>query len=84
MSLRFRHHLTGEDIADGVHHDFGFFVAIVAHQLAEILKAQTDGNFVASGGGNQVIQSLKIYRRKLVDDDRRFQHSLLVDELHDT
>lgn len=31
--------LPGEDIADGVHHDFGLLVAIVAHQLREVLKA---------------------------------------------
>ena len=30
---RFAHHLTGEDIADGVHHDFGLFVAIVTDKL---------------------------------------------------
>ena len=27
---RFADHLTGENIADGVHHDFGLLVAIVA------------------------------------------------------
>ena len=43
-------------------HDFGFLVAIVAHQLAEILKAQTHGDLVASCGGNKVIQPLEIYR----------------------
>ena len=80
----FAHHLTGEDISDSIHHDFGFFIAIVAHQLAEILKAQTHGNLVASRGGDKVVQPLEIYRRKLVDDDRRLQHPFLVDELHDT
>ena len=66
----FAHHLTGEDIADGVHHDFGFFVAIVAHQLAEILKAQTHRHLVASCGGDKVVQPLKIDCGQLVNDNR--------------
>ena len=65
----FAHHLTGEDISDSIHHDFGFFIAIVTHQLAEILKSQTYGNLVASCGGDKVVQPLEIYRRKLVDDN---------------
>ena len=65
----FAHHLTGEDISDSIHHDFGFFVAIVAHQLAEILKSQTYAKLVASCGGDKVVQPLEIYRRKLVDDN---------------
>ena len=79
----FAHHLPGEDIADRVHHDFGFLVPVITYQLAEILKTQTHCNLVASRGGDKVVQPLEVYRRKLVDDDRRLQHPFLVDELHD-
>ena len=65
----FAHHLTGENIADGVHHHFRLLVPVVTHQLAEILKSQTYGNLVASCGGDKVVQPLEIYRRKLVDDN---------------
>ena len=78
----FSHDLTGEDIADGIHHDLRLFVPIVTHQLAEILKAQTHGNLVASRGGDKVVQPLEINCRQLVNDDRRLQHPFLVDELH--
>ena len=65
----FAHHLTGEDISDRVHHHFGFLVPVVTYQLTEILKSQTHGNLVTSRGGDKVVQSLEIYRRKLVDDN---------------
>ena len=67
---RFPDHLTGEDVTDRIHHNFGFLIAIVAHQLTEILKTQTHGNLVASGGGYKVVQPLEVYRGQLVDDDR--------------
>lgn len=28
---RFAYHLTGEDVADGIHHDFGLFIAVITH-----------------------------------------------------
>ena len=77
------HHLPGEDVADGVHHHLCFLVAIVTHQLREILKAQTHRHLVAACRGDEVVQSLEIDGGQLVDDDRRFQHPLLVDEFHD-
>ena len=80
---RFPDHLPGEDIADGVHHDFGLLVAIVAHELAEILKSQQHGHLVASGCGNQVVQPFEIDGRQLVDDNRGFEFAFLIDEFDD-
>ena len=77
------HHLPGEDVADGVHHHLCLLVAIVTHQLREVLKAQTHRHLVAACRGDEVVQSLEIDGGQLVDDDRRFQHPLLVDEFHD-
>ena len=65
-------------------HHFRLLVPVVTYQLAEILKAQTHGNLVTSRGGDKIVQPLEVYRRKLVNDDRRLQHAFLVDELHDT
>lgn len=80
---RFTHHLTGEDVTNGVHHDFGFLVPIVTHQLTEILKAQAYRNFVASCRCNKIIQTLEIDGRQLVNDNRGLEHPFLVDELYD-
>lgn len=74
----FAYDLPGEDIADGVHHYFGLFVPVVAHQLAEILKAQKHGDLVAAGGGDQVVQTLEIDGRQLVDDNRGFEFAFLL------
>lgn len=63
----------GEDISDGIHHDFGLLVAVVAYQLGEILKSQKHGHLVASRRRNQVVQALEIDGRQLVDDNRGFE-----------
>ena len=36
---RFSHHLSGKNVADGIHHHLRLLVTLVAYQLAEILKA---------------------------------------------
>ena len=75
----FAHHLPGEDIADGIHHDFGLLVAVVAYQLGEILKSQKHGHLVASRRRNQVVQALEIDGRQLVDDNRGFEFPLFTE-----
>ena len=67
---RLAHHLPGEDVAYGVHHHLRLLVAIVAHQLREVLKAQTHRHLVASSRGDEVVQSLEVDGGQLVDDDR--------------
>ena len=67
---RFAYHLPGKDIADSVHHHLRLLVPVVSHQLAEILKAQTHGNLVASGGSYKIVQPFEVYCGQLVDDDR--------------
>lgn len=52
--------LPGEDVADGIHHDRRLLVAVVAFELREVLKAEAYGNLVASGGGDQIVESLEI------------------------
>ena len=64
------HHLSGQDIADGVHHNLRLLVAIVANQLREVLKTQTHRHFVASCRGDEVIKPFEIDGWQLVDDDR--------------
>src|SRR5699024_12243996 len=62
------YHLPGENVTDRIHHHFRLLITVVAHQLAEILKSQTHGNLVASGGGYKVVQPLEVYRGQLVED----------------
>lgn len=76
---RFSHDLPRKDIADGVHHDFGLLVPIVARELGEILKAQTYGDLVTSRRGNQIVQPLEIDGRQLVDDNRGFEFPLFTE-----
>ena len=52
--------LPTEDVADGVHHHLCLLVAIVTDKLAKVLKAETYRYLIASGCGNEVIQSLEI------------------------
>lgn len=75
----FAYHLPGENVADGVHHHLRLLVAIIAHQLAEILKAQKHGNLVASRCCYQVIQPFEIDGRQLVDDNRGFEFPLFTE-----
>lgn len=56
----FANDLTGEDITDSVHHYCRFLVAVVAFELGEVLKAEADGNLVASRSGNEIVKSLEI------------------------
>ena len=76
---RFPDDLPGEDISDGIHHDFGLLVAVVAYQLGEILKSQKHGHLVASRRRNQVVQALEIDGRQLVDDNRGFEFPLFTE-----
>ena len=63
-------HLPTEDVADCVHHHLRLLVAIVADELREVLKTETDGHLVASGGGDEVVESLEVDGWQLVNDDR--------------
>ena len=77
---RVAHDLPGEDIADCIDDDLRLLLPVVALQLREILNAQADGNLVRTGRSDQVIQSPDVDRRKLVDDERRFQFPLFIDK----
>lgn len=79
----FAHHLPGENVADGIHHDLRLLVPVVAHQLAEILKAQTNGNLVGTCRCDEVVQPFEIDGGQLVDDNGGFELPFLVDELYD-
>lgn len=63
--------------------DFRLFFTVIAVQLAEILKAETDRHLVASGGSDEVVQSTKIDGRQLVYDDSALELPFLVDEFDD-
>lgn len=65
----FSDNLAGEYIAHGVDDYFGFLVGIVTDELGEVLKAQEHGNFVATGGGDEVVQPFDKDGGQLVDDD---------------
>ena len=80
----FGNYLTCKDIADRIANHSGLFVPVITLQLAEILKAEHDGNLVASGGGNEVIQPTHVNGGQLVDNHGGFEPFFLVDELHDT
>lgn len=47
----------------------------------KILEAQQHGDLVASGRGDQVVESLEVDCRQLVDDDARFELAFLIYEL---
>ncbi len=57
----FSDHLTGEDIADGVHHNRRLLVAIITFQLREVLKAEADSNLIASRRGIRLSSPLNIW-----------------------
>ena len=76
--------MSGENIADGIHHHRCFRLAVVTLQLGEVLKAETDSDLVASGRGDKVIETLEVYGRQLIYHHTRFEHTLLVDEFDDT
>ena len=80
----FAYHLAAEDVTDRILDYLRLLVTVVTGQLREVLKAETDRNLVASGGGYQVVYTTKINGRKLVNDDGTLQLSLLVHQLHDT
>ena len=75
------HHLPRENVAHRIHHHGGFFVPIIALELREVLKAEADRHLVASGGGDEIVQPLEVNRGQLVNNHRRLQLALLVDEL---
>ena len=77
------HHLSGEDVADGVDDDLRLLVGIVADELREVLKAQQHGHLVATRGGDKVIQPLDEHGGQLIDDDGAFQPALLVHQFDD-
>ena len=52
----FANDLSGEDVADGIHHHGSLLVTIVAFELREILKAEADGNLVASSCGYKIVE----------------------------
>ena len=65
---RIAHDLSREDIAHGIDDDLRLLLPVVALQLREILNAQTDGDLVRAGRGDQVVQPPDVDRRQLVND----------------
>ena len=57
---RISQNLTCEDVAHGILDDLGLLLAVVAFELREVLKAQTYGDLVRSGRGDQVVQPSEI------------------------
>ena len=55
--------IRDRDIPDCILDHFRLFFTVVTGQLGEILEAETDYHFVASGGGYQIVNTPKIYRR---------------------
>lgn len=80
----FTDHLAAEDVTDRILDYLRLLVTVVTGQLREVLKAEADRHLVASGSGNQVVNSAKVNGRKLVYDNGTLQLSLLVHQLHDT
>ena len=64
----FAHDLTAEHIAHRVLYHLALFIAIVAGELREVLKAQTNCYFIATGCGNEVVKSTEIDGRELVNN----------------
>ena len=81
---RFSDHLPAEDVAHRVLDDLRLLVPVVAGKLREVLEAETDGHLVASGGGDEIVDTTEIDGRQLVDDDGALELPFLVHKLHDT
>ena len=64
----FVHDLTAEHIAHRVLYHLALLIAIVAGELREVLKAQTNCYFIATGCGNEVVKSTEIDGRELVNN----------------
>ena len=56
----FTYDLTRKDISHGVLDNLAFLVAIVTHELREILQAQTSCHLVRASCGNEVVQSTEV------------------------
>ncbi len=56
----FTYDLTAKDISHGVLDNLTFLVAIVASELREVLKAQTDCHLVGASCGNEVVQATEV------------------------
>ena len=56
----FTYDLTAKDISHGVLDSLAFLVAIVTHELREILQAQTSCHLVRASCGNEVVQSTEV------------------------
>lgn len=80
---RVAHDLPDEEITHGILNDLSLLLSVVAFQLREILKAQTYGDLVRSGCRDKIVQPSDIYRRQLVDDDRRLETVFLVYQTDD-
>ena len=80
---RVAHDLPDEEIAHGILNDLSLLLSVVAFQLREVLKAQTYGDLVRSGRRDKIVQPSDIYRRQLVDDDRRLETVFLVYQTDD-
>ena len=66
----FTYHLPTEHIAHCVLYHLAFLIPIIAGKLREVLKAQTHGNLVTTGCGNEVVKPTEIDGRQLVDNHR--------------
>ena len=80
---RFPNHLSAEYVPHRVLHHFRLLFTIVPVELGEILKSQADRHLVGTRRCNQVVESPEINGGQLVYDDRTFELSFLVDQLHD-
>ena len=56
----FTYDLTAKDISHSVLDNLAFLVAIVASELREVLKAQTDRHLVRASSGNEVVQATEV------------------------
>ncbi len=56
----FTYDLSRKDVSHGVLDNLAFLVAIVASELREVLKAQTNCYLVRASGGNEVVQTTEV------------------------
>ena len=78
------YHLSAEDVTHRILDNLRLPATLVTSQLRVILTPETNSYLVASGSGNEVVDTAEIDSRQLVNDDGTLQLTFLVHQLHDT
>ena len=76
--------LPGNNVAYRAADHLALFISIIARELREVLNTEADGDLIAAGRSDQIVESFDIERRQLVQYDSAWQPVFAVDEFDDS